>query len=438
VTGSGKPASLAAPLDAPEIDALFAGWQSYRTVALAVSGGVDSMALLTLAHDSSLRQDAPPALSVLTVDHGLRDEAADEAAWVAALAARLGLPHHTLRWTGAKPQSDLQAEARAARYDLMLAFCREAGIDALATAHTADDQAETMLMRLARGSGLDGVAAIPPVSERGGVKLLRPLLALERGSLEAFLRARGASWVDDPSNRDPRHERVRLRDAMRNARGLQLAPKKLALTARRLQRARVALEAATRAFTDVALEVHPAGFGEISLNSLLAQPEEIGLRALSHMAEGFGGGARPVRLARIEALYAALAGGSDGAATATLGGCIFTVRRGVLRAMREFGRIDPARAPLPASGAILWDGRFAISVPGEDGLAIGPLGPEGRAVLRSLGGRMALPARIAHALPALWRGQELVFTPFATFIEGPPAGWLVGANATFRGNERRK
>jgi tRNA(Ile)-lysidine synthase len=154
MTGGRPPASLAAPLEGHERDALFAGWPAYRSIALAVSGGADSMALMVLAHEWQAGVQAPPLLTILTVDHGLRTEAAQESAWVKGEAARLGLRHETLNWTGAKPRADLQAAARDARYGLMLDFCRKTGIEALATAHTADDQAETACARERRGRPL--------------------------------------------------------------------------------------------------------------------------------------------------------------------------------------------------------------------------------------------------------------------------------------------
>jgi tRNA(Ile)-lysidine synthase len=431
-----RPDPPPAPLTGSERDALFAGWPSHPRVALAVSGGADSMALMLLAREWAEGRKDAPALFILTVDHGLRAEAADEAAWVRGQAAGLGLSHETLRWTGAKPCSGIQAAARAARYDLMLGFCREAGIDALATAHTADDQTETLLMRLARGSGLDGLAGIPAVSVAGGVTLLRPLLAVPRIRLEAALRECGQSWLEDPSNRDSRYERARLRQTLRGGSAPPLTAEKLALSARRMQRARLALEGVTEGFLAEALRIHPAGFGEIGLAALLGELEEIGLRALARMMALFGGGARPVRLARIEALHAALAEAQDRTRAATLGGCVFELRRGaMLRVVREFGRIAPARVMLAPGKPMLWDGRFTISVPEAatgEGLAAGPLGPRGLAELAALGGRIALPARIAHALPGIWRGERLVFAPFAAFEAGPPLDWLAGPCAEFR------
>ncbi len=435
--GGDRPGPPVAPLNGPERDALFAGWLSYPRIALAVSGGADSMALMLLAWEWARSRKDAPALFILTVDHGLRPEAASEAAWVKVQAAGLGLSHETLCWTGAKPLSGIQAAARAARYDLMSGFCREAGIEALVTAHTADDQAETLLMRLARGSGLDGLAGIPAVSVAGGVTLLRPLLGVPRIPLEAAMRERGQGWLDDPSNRDERFERVRLRQALRGGSAPLLTGERLALSARRMQRARLALEGLTERFLAEALRIHPAGFGEIGLAGLLDQPEEIGLRSLSRMMAMFGGGGRPVRLARIEALRAALADAQGRTRAATLGGCVFELRRGaVLRVIREFGRIAPAPVPLAPGKSMLWDGRFTISVPAaagdDESFAVDPLGPQGVAELAMLGGHIALPARIAHALPGIRRGKSLAFAPFAVFAAGPPPAWLAGPCAEFR------
>lgn len=430
MTGGGSIVSAASPLDAYDIDALFSGWEQHPHIALAVSGGADSMSLMVLVHRWLARLERSPKITILTVDHALRPEAAGEAAWVRSQAAGRGLAHETLVWTGLKPRADLQAAARAVRYGLMLDFCVGHGIAALATAHTAEDQAETLLMRLSRGSGVDGLAAIAPASMRGGVALLRPLLGVSRIRLEATLLAEGVIWIEDPSNHDRRFERVRVREALRGGGALQLTAEKLALSARRLDRARTALDAITRDLLDGALAVNPAGFGDMPLSALTGAPEEIGIRAITYLAEIFGGAKRPLRLARIEALHRAL--GEDGAsAAATLGGCIFTPRAGRLRIAREFGRIDPARLAVPEAGEILWDGRFSVAAAGEAGLAVGPLGPEGAAALRAAKGRIKLPAQIAHGLPALWRGDSLAFAPFAVFDADPPPGWNRDARAMF-------
>ncbi len=432
MTGGGQPGSFAAPLEGSDIDALFAGWTAFRHIAIAVSGGADSMALMILARNWRGRVEHPPDLTILTVDHGLRPEAAEEAQWVKEQAAALGLPHQTLVWTGPKPRSDLQAAARVARYSLMLGTCHAARIDALATAHTAEDQAETMLMRLARGSGIDGLAAISSLSTRDGIALLRPLLNVPRARLEATLLERHQIWIEDPSNCDRRFERVRLREALRTAKTLQLTPEKLALSARRLDRARQALDRLTADFLQTNLHIHPAGYGELALDVLYGAPDEIAIRAIGHLAAIFGGGQRPVRMARLEDLYGALT--KEKARTATLGGCIFTVRGAFLRVLREFGRIDPAAQALPEGGTIVWDGRFAVSAPGQTRISVTPLGPQGVAALRKMAGRIGLPAQIAHSLPGLWSGENLVFAPFAAFTKAPPNSWRGDASVVFLGS----
>jgi tRNA(Ile)-lysidine synthase len=439
MTAGGPHPSSTAPLDGADLDALFAAWQNHPhkdrlRIALAVSGGADSMALMVLAHSWASRCPSPPDLTVLTVDHRLRVESQGEAAWVKEQAGRLGLRHEILPWTGPKPRTGIQAAARAARYGLMFEFCRGAGIDVLATAHTAEDQAETLLMRLARGSGLDGLAAISPVTVRDGLTLSRPLLSIPRARLKASLEARGRSWLEDPSNRDTRFERVRMREALSTAKALHLAPEKLSLSARRLDRAQLALDAITAGFLRAGLQIHPAGYGEMPLAALRETEEEIAIRAIALMASIFGGGQRPVRLARIETLHAALIGSDLKAAT--LGGCLFAPRGSTLRAVREFGRIAPIRTPVPSPGRLLWDGRFAVMAPTGEGLTIGALGAEGVAHIRASGGRAPLPAQVAHSLPALWRGEKLMFAPFAQFPGDKPAGWVSRASAVFVGAAR--
>lgn len=204
-------------------------------LAVAVSGGADSLALLLLAHDA-----LGPRVRALTVDHGLRAESAAEAAQVAAICRTLGVAHATLRWDGAKPVAGVQAAAREARYRLMTDWCEAQGIGWLATAHHADDQAETLMMRLARGAGLGGLAGVRaarPLSP--GVTLLRPLLDARRAELAAIVEATGLVPLDDPSNRDPRYERTRARRWLAAQGDLDATP--LAASAAHLAEAEAAL-----------------------------------------------------------------------------------------------------------------------------------------------------------------------------------------------------
>jgi tRNA(Ile)-lysidine synthase len=195
---------------AADIDALFAPLGRARTLLIAVSGGPDSTALLLMAAEWARRRGRT-RIEAATVDHGLRPESADEAKAVAALCAKLGVAHRILQWKGAKPASRLQERAREARYQLLVDYAKAIRADALLTAHHADDQAETVLFRLLRGSGVAGLRGMDLTTTRDGMTIARPLIGLKKSELVAFAHARGAPFVDDPSNADPRFARTRLR-----------------------------------------------------------------------------------------------------------------------------------------------------------------------------------------------------------------------------------
>ncbi|MEZ5715745.1 MAG: tRNA lysidine(34) synthetase TilS [Paracoccaceae bacterium] len=174
-------------------------------VAVAVSGGGDSMALLLLIEHWAREHGAK--LSAVTVDHGLRPEAAGEAAMVAAFCAGRGIPHDTLKWSGWDGKGNLQAAARAARYRLIADWARAKGVETVCLGHTRDDQAETFLMRLARKAGSDGLRGMDRDFEREGLRWARPVLGIGRADLRAFLERRGVAWVEDPSNQDEGFDR---------------------------------------------------------------------------------------------------------------------------------------------------------------------------------------------------------------------------------------
>ena len=191
--------------------ARFAPFEARPHLAVAVSGGADSLALALLA-DGWARAESG-RITALTVDHRLRPGSAEEAARVAHWLRHRAIAHVVLVRDGPGFAGDVQAEARAARYRLLEGWCECQGVLHLLTAHHREDQAETVLLRLARGSGLDGLAGIAAVVERRDCRILRPLLTVPRASLAATLEARGQAWIEDPSNRDPAYARVRLRQA---------------------------------------------------------------------------------------------------------------------------------------------------------------------------------------------------------------------------------
>ena len=299
----------------------------------------------------------PPAggSRAVTVDHGLRAESAAEAAAVAALCAGRGIPHDVLRWEGWDGRGNLQDQARQARRRLIAAWARGRGISAVALGHTLDDQAETLVMRLARGSGVDGLSGMLPVAEAEGIRWLRPLLGTRRAALRAWLEAQGVAWAEDPSNADARFDRVRARLALPVLAGLGIGPERLAATARAMARARAALERATADLARLCLADGGAGDLLLDPQPFAAGAEEVRLRLLSAALSWVSGAVYRPRLVRLEAALAAVEGGGVGHGL-TLHGCVLRTRGGRVAIRRELARMAAA-VPLAAGR---WDGRWEI------------------------------------------------------------------------------
>src|SRR5579871_3557049 len=230
------------PISVAQAKSLFADWKRAPALVLAVSGGPDSIALMWLAARWRNALARGPRLLAVTVDHGLRPEAAREAREVKRLAQTLGVPHRTVRWTGEKPGSGLPAAARAARYPLLAIAARQTGASHVITAHTRDDQAETLLMRLLRGSGIGGLAAMARESEREGVVIARPFLNISKSQLVATVEKAGIGFADDPTNRDTRFTRPRIRAVIEGLAAEGGDARNLARLASRLARANAAVE----------------------------------------------------------------------------------------------------------------------------------------------------------------------------------------------------
>ena len=256
------------------------------------------MALAAAAVEWRRRAPGPP-LAAAIVDHGLRAGSREEAQEALARCDALGLPARSLEWRGDKPAAAIQERARAARYALLAQAAREGGAEAVMTAHHADDQVETILFRLLRGSGLAGLAGMDASGFRHGIEIARPFLAFPKARLVAFLDARGLDYARDPSNDDPRYARVRLRalSPLLAAEGGDAAS--FSRLSVRLRRAEAALAAASEAaWRDVWRE------GGFDAARFFALPEDIRLRLLrGALAEA---GAAAPRLDRLEALEARL------------------------------------------------------------------------------------------------------------------------------------
>jgi tRNA(Ile)-lysidine synthase len=304
------------PLRAEEAGALFEGLEGLRGLVLAISGGPDSTALLVIGarwvERLKKQKKKTPALIAVTVDHGLRRESSREALAVKRLARALGVPHRTLRWRGRKPKTGLQEAARTARYRLLADAAERGGYAHILTAHTLDDQAETVLFRLARGSGLTGLAGMARVSPlaaagRREIFLVRPFLHIPKARLLATLKAAGITHSEDPTNRDPRFARARLRILMPALAREGLNARGLARLAARMRRAEAAIEFSVDAAAAALApppwpQRGPIVFAALRFGRL---PAEVALRLLGR-AVAHAGDEGPVELAKLEQLYAAL------------------------------------------------------------------------------------------------------------------------------------
>ena len=335
----------------PQFDSL----EGLSHVAVAVSGGSDSLALLRLVLAWRNLQTPLPRISALTVDHGLRAASADEAVAVARWCASLAIPHHILPWRGEKPKTGLQAKARVARYDIMAQWCLSHCALVLLTGHTADDQAETVLMRSARTSSDRSLAGIWPERDWQGVRVMRPLLASRREHLRDYLTSLGQEWIDDPSNLDPRFERVRVRQALA---GRDISP----LQEQAAHSLQVTL--AQQSIVDSWMAKHGRidewGCIWLPRSQLSGCELEARLGILRHCIQQAGGSDNlsPDALRNLQDWAVVHQTGRR-----TLGGALVMLRRDHVLVAREAGRISRQPQLVPAGGQLLWDERFMVTAP---------------------------------------------------------------------------
>ncbi|WP_138465449.1 tRNA lysidine(34) synthetase TilS [Poseidonocella sp. HB161398] len=365
-------------------------------VGLAVSGGSDSTALMHLA----LAHDPGRDWRVVTVDHGLRAGSAAEAAGVGRAAAALGLGHDILCWQGWDRSGNLQDSARRARQDLIRGWAAARGIGAVCLGHTRDDQAETVLLRLARGSGVDGLSGMAESRAEPGLLWLRPLLGLRRAALRDWLRSEGIAWADDPSNDDPRFDRVRARQMLAACGDLGIDAEGLAETAARMAAAR---EVLGREAARLAERIAGTMAGAVTLGEALWQaPDETRWRLLAGAACFVSGNPYRPRLAALRQAEAALAAGRSH----TLHGCLMVPQKGGLRIQAEPRALEGvAAAGVPG----IWAG-WRIDGPQMAGLTVAALGEAGLSA--APGWRESgLSWLHAQVTPGLWQDGELVAAP---------------------------
>lgn len=378
-----------------KLDLVFSKLGGLTRVALAVSGGSDSMAMLRMVLEWALAHEHSPEIIVLTVDHGLRDASAGEALQVKYWCDALGLRHETLQWHGEKPKTGIQAKARQARYDLMTAWCLKHDVSVLLTAHTADDQAETVAMRIKRTSSAKSLAGIWPERDWNGVSVQRHLLGTRREVLRDYLKTIGQAWLEDPSNDDRRFERVRVR--------LDEPSDHQMLVARAQQALQIVKGEAEKAalWWESEIIIADYGYAIVMRGAFTRLEAALQDETLVRLLAQIGGGGS-AELAERQRLVDWLV--IDGGGQRTLGGVIIAKRKDLIWVGRESGRIASDRIIIPTGGSIVWDGRFKID---------GPAGAEVLPVVKvkDVERNRGIPAFVQAGLPAIIKNGQIWSIP---------------------------
>ena len=378
------------------------GPQPPARVGVAVSGGGDSIALLSVMAEVAKARDIE--LLVITVDHGLRPGTLSEVKLVTGLCQSLNLSHHVEYWTGWDGTGNLQARAREGRYELIADWAYANQITHVALGHTADDQAETVLMRLARTAGVDGLCGMSARRILHGVTWVRPFLTIRRDALRAYLEQTGLCWAEDPSNDDTRFERVRVRQALAVLDDLGIGVDTLVQTAQQMSDARDALDWQTFLCAQDAVQIH---CGAVALNpqQFRTQPTEIRRRLLVHSLMWLSGNAYPPRRDAVAGALAAIQANR----TFTLDGCQITSDKGLVWVHRELNALTDVVAEVGDS----WDNRWTVTGP-EDSpeIEVRALGTEFLPSLdrwRDAG----LPRAAMAVTPGVWYEGRLIAAPVA-------------------------
>ena len=401
--------------------------KSFKKIAVAVSGGSDSMALLHLLKkwvDSCDHQGSSiPKIYVLTVDHDLRAESLQEALWVKDQAVSAGFEVEILKWLHNNPENKIQELAREARYRLMVEFCQTNDISLIALAHHQDDQVETILMRLARGSGIDGLAGMAEISPRDGIELYRPLLDVPKNDLVNFLEDNELTWKEDPSNENIAFERVKVRKLLNQLDNSGLSFVALTKTAKRLSRTRQALDRITKKFLPEVCYQAPSGYATLDVEVFVELPEEIALRVISHTIKYVRGSGVILSLAKVEELYKTLCQGNN--IECTLSGCVFAKRQNEIIVAREVRSDHCARVMIAPDREYVWDQRFRVqtfsSLP--VGCSLDFLSEQGFLKLNeitsfdNLGDQKLIVKQIRASLPAVKTDKSVLCVPHLGYVD---------------------
>jgi tRNA(Ile)-lysidine synthase len=382
------------------------GLDEVPAIALAVSGGADSMYLAYMC--KNLLEESHLKIICLIVDHKLRVESTEEANFVKQQLESHGLKAEVLTWSTDKPKSNIHSIAREARYSLLIDYCKKHDISHLLTAHTYNDQAETILMRILRGTGVDGLCGIPFESIIQGIKLIRPLLCVKRSEIEGTLKSAGWIWVDDPSNKNTKYERVKIRNYLAQLPESSLAIQRLNLLGKNSRRVRSCLNSMlSEAYTKLCVE---GRFKDITLklDGFINLDEEIALRLLSQALKKTSGKHYPPRLESLEKLYDEIKHKEH--FKKTLWGCEIHLKHGDIHIFRELREVEEKKRLVPNQDNY-WDNRYKVNTT-EEGLYIGALGVVGLKMLKQYIKKNIGPAKLLYTTPAIFgNNNELIYYP---------------------------
>lgn len=357
-----------ADFDHQELLDLFDPINNHKKIGLAVSGGADSIALLVLVHRWLAQKMSGPRVIVYTMDHGLRDASASECQQVEKIATQFGYEARTLVWQGMKPSTGIQAAARHARYILMGQAMKEDGVEILLTGHHGEDQAETVLMRLAHSSGIGGLRGMDNITEIMGTSIFRPFLALPKARLAGVVSAADLEIANDPSNEDTKYERVRWRNLLEPLAEMGLNSLVLRNFATRMGRANAALDEIAQGAYESSVKNDQFGVGSISLKTFINLGAETGIRVLSRMIFAASGGRSKGGLGQLENIVEMIANQPfDGVSVA---GCMVQKYNATIVVFREAYRIENDVIQLDPLEKIIWDQRFSVENTSESLLEI--------------------------------------------------------------------
>ena len=378
-----------------------------QRIGVAVSGGGDSMAALHLLHH--LAPQTGWHVHAVTVDHGLRPESAAEATFVAEICAGLGVPHEIVKWTGWNSKGNLQDQARRARYRLVSDWASRHELTHIVLGHTVDDQAETFLMRLARSSGVDGLAGMRARWTADGHIWSRPFLFATRQDLREYLIRRKLSWIDDPSNEDTRFDRVKARKTLAMLAPLGITQGTLSDVAGHLTSARDALTHTASEFAGQHCEIH-GGDLLIQRDPLINLPYDLFRRVTIGAFRWMTGADYAPRAQTLENLHGTIV--SNGRPR-TLARCRITTSPKHVRIAREYQAVCDVDGPVNEA----WDNRWKITGPHAPDILIRALGDEGLKYCPDWR-ESGLPRASLMSSPAIWQGENLIAAPLAGLNNG--------------------